>query len=89
MLILDDATTSPEQIHSRLQREPVIQLLRQNEFIDELVRHPLLRPILTEIEQIIAANPLAAYHRTKQLPERPFASPSFRRQPSKSTALIH
>ncbi len=73
MLILDDPTTWPDPIKARLQQEPVVQLLCHNEFMDELVRHPVLRPILAEIEEYVAATPLAAYHCTKQLSERPFS----------------
>jgi hypothetical protein len=73
VLILDDPTTWPDHIKSRLQQEPVVELLRHNEFMDELVRHPVLRPVLAEIEEYVAATPLAAYHCTKQLPERPFS----------------
>ena len=78
MLILDDPATWPDHIIKRLQQEKVVQLLKQSNFIDDLVRHPTLRPVLEEVEAYVEANPLTAYHCTKQLPERPFAATGLR-----------
>jgi hypothetical protein len=73
MLILDDPSTWPDHLNARLNQSNVIKLIQQNKWMDELVRHVLLRTILEEIEDYVAANPLAVYHCTKQLSERPYS----------------
>lgn len=78
MLVLDVPSTWPARVKELLNQDEVVELFRQNDYMDELVRHRALRPILEEIEEHIAAAPLAAYHCTKQLPERPFTTTGLR-----------
>jgi hypothetical protein len=78
VLILDDQSTWPEHVTELLNQEEVVELLRENEFVDGLVKHSVLRPVLEEIEEYVAKTPLAAYHCTKQLPEHPFAATGLR-----------
>jgi hypothetical protein len=78
VLIIDDPSTWPDRVKELLDRDEVVELLRQNDYMDELYRHPSLRPVLEEIEEYIAKTPLAAYHCTKQLPERPYSTTGLR-----------
>jgi len=84
VLILDDPTTWPDRLMRRLNQDSVIDLLRQHEFIEQVVKHPRLRPILIEIEEYVAATPLAAYHCTKQLAHVPARTPQFMSGPGRS-----
>ena len=78
MLILDDPSTWPEHLSARLSEDEVVDVLCANKWIDEIVRHPVVRPVIEEIEAYVESVPLAAYHCTKQLAESPFAADGLR-----------
>jgi hypothetical protein len=72
VLVLDDPTTWPRHLTDQLNQPAVLEVLRRRRYAEELVDEPAVRPILAEVEQYAYSVPLAAYHCTKQLADRPY-----------------
>lgn len=78
MLILDDPTTWPSEIRSRLQNSEIAKVVMQHRYIDDLLKHVEIRKAVCEIEQCVENSSLTAFHCTKQLEDRPFSDSGLR-----------
>jgi hypothetical protein len=73
MLILDDPHSWPKHITQQLKKRSVTKLLRQNRSIRDIRDEWDIRCMFADVQEYAQSHGMAAYHCTKQVPERPFS----------------
>jgi len=78
MLKIDDPNTWPENIIKQLNAQPVLSLLKSNNFIEHIDDELDIQDILADVDDYAESEGIVVYHCTKQLPEKLFKDTGLR-----------